>query len=145
VDQNVVTGSALSEHGVNPCATGIIQQQTGVNVNQRSKKVASLAAVCVVGVFAFTGCGSTGSSDSAVSSTATTTTTESEPTLQEVYSQNRSNTLKLCESYFSLVDQGWSNDDIYGTLSDAGTYDGYYGNSGRLAFNELTKWCYTNA
>lgn len=54
---------------------------------------------------------------------------------------NAGNTRKMCAAYFALVNQGWSDDDIYTSLDDAGTFDSYYG-QGHAFFRALVKWCY---
>jgi hypothetical protein len=48
---------------------------------------------------------------------------------------------KLCRYYFSLVNQGWGDDAIYTDLSDAGTFDQFYG-QGHNFFKGLVRWCY---
>jgi hypothetical protein len=103
------------------------------------KGVGSLIVILVVlGIAVSSSNNSSGSGNSAV--------TQSQPkpqTWASVLDAHYSRSVKLCNYYDTLVNQGWNDDEIYGNLSDAGTFDSFYG-QGRDFFNAMVKWCYKN-
>jgi hypothetical protein len=86
-------------------------------------------------------CGS-GSNKSSAASAAPAS--KPAPTFAQVLDKNPTRSMKLCDAYNSLVNQGWDDNQIYQDLSDAGTFDQFYG-TGRDFFNAMVKWCYQNS
>jgi hypothetical protein len=74
----------------------------------------------------------------------TSTPSVSDTPLNDAFNANRQTTTKMCTLYYSLVNQGWTDDQIYKQLADGGAFDGYVGGSGSTMFHSLIKWCYAN-
>ena len=107
------------------------------------KGVGSLIVILVVLGIAVSSCA--GGVDSTNNSSGGNAT-QSQPkpqTWASVLDAHYSRSVKLCNYYDTLVNQGWNDDEIYGSLSDAGTFDSFYG-QGRDFFNAMVKWCYKN-
>jgi hypothetical protein len=50
---------------------------------------------------------------------------------------------KMCGFYNTLLNQGWDDNRIYGVLSDAGAFRGFYG-QGRASFNAIVRYCFSH-
>jgi len=109
------------------------------------KKKAVIASATIALAIGVAGCGSTTSTSTNSSSddTAVAAAVNNEPTLNEVLDQNSASTRILCENYYSLVNQGWRDADIYDQLDNAGAFDGY-GGAGPTFFKAMIRWCYNN-
>jgi hypothetical protein len=99
------------------------------------KVIFVLVGMIVVGYAINAGGG--GSSNSSGKSHTTT-----QPTLNQLFNQHYENTQKMCSSYSSLVDQGWTDGEIYTQLKNAGAFDGWVDTASSTMYYALIKWCY---
>lgn len=106
-------------------------------------KLVMLLIISVLMGVAFSGCGS--STSTSGDSSAPVSQVDTTSSWSDVFDANAVDMRStMCPAYFSLVNQGWAQDDIYDALNDAGAFDNYYG-QGHEAFKAMTKWCYENA
>jgi hypothetical protein len=109
----------------------------------KAKQVVIGLVVLLALVGAISSCGGSKKSSSSDSSSPAVAadTTQDDPA--SFFDANRSQSLAQCQNYFSLVNQGWTTDEIIGELKNAGSFDNMPG--GEAMFHELVKWCYANA
>jgi hypothetical protein len=104
-------------------------------------------AIVVTVVVAAAACG--GKSDnsteqaSPVSQTQTQPVTSQPKTMEDILDGHYDETLTLCEAYYSLVNEGWTDDNIYKQLQNSGAFDGYNGAESEF-FHTMIRWCYKN-
>ena len=107
------------------------------------KGVGSLILIVVFLTIVISSCNGSSKSSNNSSDNVAATQSKPAPTWDDVLNAHPARSQVLCNSYDTLVNQGWSDDDIYQNLSDAGTFDQFYG-QGRDFFNAMVKWCYAN-
>jgi hypothetical protein len=102
-------------------------------------------AIVVTVVIAAAACG--GKSDDQASSASPVSQTQpatSQPkTMEDILDGHYDETLTLCEAYFGLVNEGWTDDNIYKQLQNSGAFDGYNGAESEF-FHAMIRWCYKN-
>lgn len=110
------------------------------------KKILIIAALVILcgSLAACSGTSSSSSSPSSPAPSAPAPSASPEPTLDDLFTQKYQTTKTMCTLYFSLVNQGWTDPEIYTQLEDGGGFDGYPGDSGQVMFHALIKWCYAN-
>jgi hypothetical protein len=102
---------------------------------------AILVITLVLVACTFAGCAGTTSSSSSQDSSAVVE--DSAPTMEDILDAHVSDSMVLCDNYYSLVNQGWTDDEIFTQLNNAGAFDGYNG-TGDEFFHAMIRWCYKN-
>jgi len=104
-------------------------------------KFASIGAIALTAV-SLTACTSTDSTTSTTIDNTPVAQTGTDP-ITTAFDNDYAHTEKMCAIYGSLVNQGWTNDEIYNQLNDAGAFDSSYG-QGDTVWHKLIRWCYAN-
>ena len=104
------------------------------------KKLLAIGAITVTAC-SLTACGEY--SDSATDNSAASAPVTSDP-VTDLLDANYAKSAKMCVLIDSLVNQGWTNDEIYGQLSDGGAFDGLSGGTAEDSWHKLTRWCAAN-
>ena len=107
----------------------------------KTQLVVGIVALLVLGGIA-NSCGSASKSGSDNSSAAPASQTSTDP-FGDALDANPAKSRAMCAAYDTLVNQGWTDDNIYKQLDDAGAFDGYYG-TGPEFFKRAVRWCYAN-
>jgi hypothetical protein len=99
-------------------------------------------AIVVTVVVAAAACG--GKSDNSTDQASPVSQTQTQPkTMKDILDGHYDETLTLCEAYYSLVNEGWTDDNIYKQLQNSGAFDGYNGAESEF-FHAMIRWCYKN-
>jgi len=104
------------------------------------KKIIAIGAIAITSI-SLTAC-TDYSADSTTSDSTSEPAVATDP-VTDALDANYANSAKMCAYIASLVNQGWTNDEIYGQLEDGGAFDGYYG-QGEEVWHKLTRWCAAN-
>ena len=113
--------------------------------NMNKKLVTVGATLC--GAVALAGCGNTTDTTSSSSGSEVTAAAaakvDTAPSLNDIFNSRYASTQKICDAYDSLVNQGWTDEDIFNQLNDAGAWDGYQVGA-KDVWHALIRWCYAN-
>jgi hypothetical protein len=110
----------------------------------KPKQVVIGLVVILALVGAISSCGGSSSKKSSSSDSSSAAvvadTTQYDP--DSFFDSDRAQSLAQCENYFTLINRGWTTDQIIGELKNAGAFDNMPG--GVAVYHRLIKWCYAN-